>query len=207
MIKSSLTVAEIRRPCWLPNFILQCLTSVLSLPASYSNSSLIISDSLSALTAISDPYFSHPIVTRIFTLLTTFNSSTLTVSFMWVPNHCGIGGNEKVDAKAAANHPRISVSVHIYCLLNPISFFSDAAWYIITGPNFDRIKSLFAINHTRTNKKFYHLVAFIRPNLSQTRNLPHQTPYRPHSCHSLTPTIQFVPPYLSPLHIRFTSYR
>jgi len=53
----------------------------LSFPASHSNSSLIISDSLSALITISDPYSSHPIVTRIFTLLTAFKSSTLTVSF------------------------------------------------------------------------------------------------------------------------------
>jgi len=90
--------------------ISQCLTSSLSLPASYSNSALIISESLSALTAISNPHSSHPLVTQIFTLLTTFNSSTLTVSFMWVPSHCGTPGNEKVDAaaKAAANHSRIN---------------------------------------------------------------------------------------------------
>jgi len=92
------------------------LQAILPSVSSHSNSSLVIPDSLFALTAISDPYSFHPIVTRVFALLTTFNSSTLTVSFMWAPSHCGIPGNEKVDAaaKAAANHPRINQRNIVY---------------------------------------------------------------------------------------------
>jgi len=116
--------------------IFQCLTSILSLPTSHSNSSLIISDSLSALTVISDPYSSHPVVTRILTLLTTFNSSNLTIPFMWVPSQCGIKGNEKVDICMSLQKQQwtIHASIHLYCLTNPTSPFSHAASYIITAP-------------------------------------------------------------------------
>ena len=127
--------------------IFQCLTSILSLPASHFNSSLIISDSLSALTAISDQYSSYPIVTRIFTLLTTFNSSIHTVSFTSVPSYRGITVNEKVDAaaKAAANHSRINSHTQLPTKSN-LTLFTRHTSYIITGLNFGRIKFLFRIS-------------------------------------------------------------
>jgi len=55
-------------------------------------------------------------------------------------------GERKVDAaaKAAVNHPRINP--HTNCLLNPTLPFSHTVSYIITGPNFGRIESLFLIN-------------------------------------------------------------
>jgi len=155
--------------------IFQCLTSILSLPASHSNSSLIISDSLYALATISDSYSSLPIrvVTRIFTLLTTFNSITLTVSFMWV---LSILGNEKVDAatKAVVNHFR---TPHHTSSLVQIG----------------RIKSVFLMHSRPLSQQIFrkHGTYLTRLHIGHTL------------CHSLTPTIQFFP--LTCLHCTYDS--
>jgi len=59
--------------------IFQCLTSILSLLVSHSNSFLITLHSLSALTAIFNPYSSHSLVTQILTLSTPATHSFLHV--------------------------------------------------------------------------------------------------------------------------------
>jgi ribonuclease HI len=60
---------------------------------------LIISDSLSALDAIQNMDFRHPIVIKILALYTEL-SSFKDIVFMWCPSHVGIRGNERADSLA-----------------------------------------------------------------------------------------------------------
>ena len=96
-------------------------------PASYSNAPLMLSsdglalknienssrqqftivlDSLSALQALVSSTCDHPMVVTILELLTVLQVNK-DILFLWVPSHCGISGNEKVDrsAKKALNKP------------------------------------------------------------------------------------------------------
>jgi len=62
------------------------------------------------LTAILDASTTNPHVQRILTLLTTCSQDGPNVSFIRVPEHTGIGGNERVDqaAKLAMQIPRVN---------------------------------------------------------------------------------------------------
>ena len=61
---------------------------------------LVISDSVAALLAIAQPYSSHPLVTRIPPLITTFTAISIPVTFIWAPSYQGIPGNENVHSAA-----------------------------------------------------------------------------------------------------------
>ncbi|KAI5728727.1 hypothetical protein M8J77_020278 [Diaphorina citri] len=62
----------------------------------------IISDSLSALSALGNICFSHPFISKIYQLWKLIVTRGTDVVFLWCPSHCGIDGNEAVDS--AANH-------------------------------------------------------------------------------------------------------
>jgi len=62
----------------------QCLEHILALPIPPSHIFLIVSDSLSTLTAVVNVHFTNPFVTRIHTMLITLPSTSLTISFVWV---------------------------------------------------------------------------------------------------------------------------
>jgi len=89
--------------------IFQCLKDILPLPYSHSHSFLICSDSLPSLSAITNTSSAHPLISRIHTLLSTLNSISITITFIWIPSHRGSESNEKIDAatKSAAQLPRI----------------------------------------------------------------------------------------------------
>jgi len=80
--------------------IFQCLEHILTLPIPTSHTFLIVSDSLPAPTAVANVHSTHPLVTRIHTMLTTHPFASLTVLFVWVPSHRGIPGNENVNSGA-----------------------------------------------------------------------------------------------------------
>ena len=61
---------------------------------------LILTDSLSALQELINPYSSHPIVQRILTIHQALINNNTRIDFIWVPAHSGITGNESVDAAA-----------------------------------------------------------------------------------------------------------
>lgn len=70
------------------------------------NQILIASDSLSALHAIIESPYSHNISPTIintrFLLQHLLHSKNISTSFMWIPSHKGIEGNERVDSAAKA---------------------------------------------------------------------------------------------------------
>jgi len=61
------------------------------------NCRIIISDSLSALSSISNPYSKNELVQHIQKLISEINRPT---SFIWVPSHVGIPVNERADSIA-----------------------------------------------------------------------------------------------------------
>src|SRR5215510_1493497 len=65
---------------------------------------LILSDSLSALTALTDPYSTNPIIQRILVIFNHLRATT-EIKFIWIPSHVGITGNEVIHRAAyeAAN--------------------------------------------------------------------------------------------------------
>ena len=61
---------------------------------------LICSDSLSAIQALKNPYNKDPIIQKCLARLMWLESHRKTTSFVWIPNHAGIHGNEFADQAA-----------------------------------------------------------------------------------------------------------
>lgn len=62
--------------------------------------SIIITDSLSSINALSQTYSTHPLVLRIKNELASISNRNSHVRFLWIPSHTGIAGNERVDKLA-----------------------------------------------------------------------------------------------------------
>ena len=70
---------------------------------------LILSDSLSSLQAIQNIHSDYPLVQRIHLLLHTLTNTLKEITFIWVPSHIGIKGNERIDQaaiQAQTSNPR-----------------------------------------------------------------------------------------------------
>ena len=61
---------------------------------------LILSDSLSSLFAIQDLQSSNPIVQRIHVLINSLSSSSISISFLWIPGHIDLKEHDAVDLAA-----------------------------------------------------------------------------------------------------------
>jgi len=80
--------------------------------SSIPDSFVIISDSLSALESILNPYSTNELVQHIQEMISTSNK---TFTFMWVPSHVGISGNETADklaneASLNQNTPKLNLT-------------------------------------------------------------------------------------------------
>lgn len=91
--------------------ILSCIQSLAQKPPS--SKFLILTDSLSSLKACENPFSTHPLVQRILISLHTLDTCNISLTFIWVPAHIGIEGNETVDraAKKATKFPKISLNI------------------------------------------------------------------------------------------------
>ena len=88
----------------------QCLKFIHCLPPPFDRFFLILSESLSTLTAISDINSTTSGVTRILNLLSNLYAKSCTVVFVWIPSHRSIQGADEVDSaiEAATSHLRFS---------------------------------------------------------------------------------------------------
>ncbi|KAG5891271.1 hypothetical protein JTB14_020442 [Gonioctena quinquepunctata] len=57
-------------------------------------------DSLSSVQALQDPFSRDPLVRIILAPINWLRSQNKSVSFLWIPSHYGIAGNELVDSAA-----------------------------------------------------------------------------------------------------------
>ena len=88
--------------------IYACLSHILHLPSQ--NKYLILTDSLSSLKSISDPYSSNPITQRILLVLHTLTATKISIVFMWIPGHIDFPDHDLIDraAKQATSLPKIT---------------------------------------------------------------------------------------------------
>ena len=61
---------------------------------------LILSDSLSALQAIQNLKYDHPVLIKIYELYSQLIQEEREIAFVWVPGHVGITGNYAADSAA-----------------------------------------------------------------------------------------------------------
>ena len=139
---------------------------------------LILSDSLSALTALRDVFSTNPLVQRIHILYNYIHNSTeLTVKYHWIPSHIGITGNERVDAaaKKASKSPDPGVEMFITSDDNKtavkklVTFKWDQMWN--TGLN-NKLKSVKECNKpwiSSTRKSHKEEVVLTRLRIGHSR--------------------------------------
>ncbi|GFO40540.1 ribonuclease hi [Plakobranchus ocellatus] len=96
----------------------------------YHKNFVIYSDSLSALQAIQSKNFKVIDIRRLYNLIRKF-PTYVHISFVWIPAHVGIQGNENVDklAKAALNRSSTSGKLICYSDLKPkINTYIKSVW-------------------------------------------------------------------------------
>ena len=90
-----------------------CLSHLAQGPPTYKY--ILLTDSLSALLSIQDPYTSNPITQRIHIILYTLSSIHSPVVFICIPSHVGFPDHDKVDqaAKDSTLLPKITDPSHL----------------------------------------------------------------------------------------------
>ena len=167
-----------------------CLTQLTK--RSPDHSYIFLSDSLSSLTSLQDPYTNNNTITQgMHVVLHTLSSIKTTVTFIWIPGHVGYPLHDSVGrvAKNATHLSEITILPHhLYMILE-----------ISTGLTSPSGK----VNHTRNLKQS-------NPNpssgLHETDIPPRRShPFSPHPTHSSSPpprsprlTFMELLPYLSP---------
>jgi len=92
---------------------------------------IICSDSKSALQALVNHSFKHPLVLNTITLLSKLNHEK-NITYCWIPSHIGIKGNETADyfAKQALNKDITEYPVPYTDFKEPINDFITKSWQI-----------------------------------------------------------------------------
>ena len=90
------------------NAILACVSHIAQLKPQQNY--ILLTDSLSSLQALSDPFSTNPIIQRIFLSLLTISSIKSHLTFIWIPGHINFSPHEAVDeaAKKATSLPKIT---------------------------------------------------------------------------------------------------
>ncbi|KAI5738828.1 hypothetical protein M8J77_011653 [Diaphorina citri] len=150
-----------------------CLEHLKFLPSSHF---LIISDSKSALTALSNNTSDNPIVAKISVTWRKLKDYGKTVSFLWCPSHSGIAGNEFVD-----NAARNPVNPHLPLkLCSPLDLKPFAAkltktkwqalWDTLPIPNkLKRVKPVIEDWGSSNRDNRYEEVVICRMRIGHTR--------------------------------------
>ena len=113
--------------------IYSCLSHLSLLPPPHKF--LLLSDSLSSLQAMQDPYSPNPIVQRIHVLLHSLSSSLSSFTFLWIPGHIDLPQHDAVDLAAKQSllfttitHPFLSPA---YDLKTYYRSFINTSWHKI----------------------------------------------------------------------------
>lgn len=93
--------------------IFACLSHLSQLPPN--NKFLLLTDSLSSLHSLTDPYTINPLIQRIYLTLNTLNSINSQITFIWIPGHIGLPEHDIVDhaAKQATLFPRVTDNIRL----------------------------------------------------------------------------------------------
>lgn len=88
--------------------ILACLAHIAQLETH--RNYILLTDSLSSLQSLTNPFSTNPIVQRIYLTLLTIKSINSNVTFVWIPGHIGFRPHDAVDeaAKKATSSPKIT---------------------------------------------------------------------------------------------------
>ena len=93
---------------------------------------VVYSDSMSCLQAIEGENSVNPLICNIMDLLWLLSGNGTHVRFCWIPSHCGIEGNEKVDqlAKDSLDHDIDLLARVPYADLKPlINSYISSSWF------------------------------------------------------------------------------
>jgi len=90
------------------NAILACVAQIAQLQPEQNY--LLLTDSLSSLQALTDPFSTNPLIQRIHLSLLTIDSLKSQITFLWIPGHIDFPPHEAVDAaaKQATSLPYLS---------------------------------------------------------------------------------------------------
>ena len=78
--------------------IYACLSDLSQLPPN--NRYTLLTDSLSSLHSLTDPFATNPLIQRILIVLSTLNSNNINVTFIWIPGHINFPDHDAVDQAA-----------------------------------------------------------------------------------------------------------
>ena len=79
------------------NAILSCIIKLSHMPPGHF---LLLTDSLSSLISLQNPFSSHPLIQRLHLSLLSLSESNSSITLCWIPGHIGLPGHDAVDRAA-----------------------------------------------------------------------------------------------------------
>ena len=202
--------------------IFSCLSQLSHLPPN--SKYILLTDSLSSLYLIADPYSTYPLIQRIHLILTTLSSLNSDIILIWIPGHVDFPPHDDVDAaaKQALSYPVITDKSKI-----PASdyrnHYRSLILYLNGGKLFGRTNMVTSFSPSKNppprgplltdpqdEKKLYSLAWELATLalLTSTSSLP--ISFHPHLAHTATMTISqyntsSLVPFSNPSAYRFKS--